>query len=323
MVVDTLPKQLRENAQVFVDKIALREKRFGIWQALTWRDYYERVRNFPAEIGGFITRDHQESEARVAVLGTTVVDRLFLEFENPIDQTIRINGTPFRVIGILEDKGGGAFGDENDVVLIPLSTAQRRMFETRSPDGRFLIDVIFAEASSEDQIELAAIQIEQVLRDSRNIQFADFQDFQLLTQTDILDAAGQITSSVTLFLGVIAAISLLVGGIGIMNIMLVSVTERTREIGLRKAVGARNRDILLQFLFESTFLALAGGIVGILFGAVGAQIAEQVVQDLTTVIGVDIIVLATVVSASIGIFFGIYPAYQAARLNPIDALRYE
>jgi putative ABC transport system permease protein len=145
----------------------------------------------------------------------------------------------------------------------------------------------------------------------------------VITQKEILSAAGQITGAVTVFLGIIAAISLLVGGIGIMNIMLVSVTERTREIGLRKAVGAKKRDILLQFLIESMVMALAGGILGTILGAIGARVAELLVKDLVTVVGIDIVLLATFVSAAIGIFFGIYPAYRAASLNPIDALRYE
>jgi putative ABC transport system permease protein len=172
-------------------------------------------------------------------------------------------------------------------------------------------------------MDAAALQIMGILRDQHNIQFREQDDFQVITQKEILSAAGQITGAVTVFLGIIAAISLLVGGIGIMNIMLVSVTERTREIGLRKAVGAKKRDILLQFLIESMVLAVIGGLVGILFGALGARVAELLVEDLTTVIGLDIVLLATFVSAAIGVFFGIYPAYRAASLNPIDALRYE
>jgi putative ABC transport system permease protein len=197
------------------------------------------------------------------------------------------------------------------------------MFQTRNPQGKYLNDIVFLQAVSEDRMDAAALEVTDVMRQQHNIQFRDLDDFQVITQKEILSAAGQITGAVTVFLGIIAAISLLVGGIGIMNIMLVSVTERTREIGLRKAVGAKRRDILLQFLIESMVLSLAGGVIGTILGAVGARVAEMLVKDLTTVVGLDIVLLATFVSAAIGVFFGIYPAYRAASLNPIDALRYE
>ncbi len=284
---------------------------------------YEYVRNTHASQGEYISEEELRAESRVAVLGVTVVDALFQEYENPIGETVRIGGIPFRVIGILEEQGGGSFGDEDDVVMIPLTTAQKRLFDTRGRDGHYRVDVVFVQAVSEEQMDAAALQVTEILRERHNIQFREEDDFQVITQREILSAAGQITGAVTVFLGIIAAISLLVGGIGIMNIMLVSVTERTREIGLRKAVGARRRDILMQFLIESMLLAVVGGALGTVLGTVGAKVAEQLVEDLTTVVSADIIVLATVVSASIGIFFGIYPAYRAARLNPIDALRYE
>jgi len=284
---------------------------------------YSIVRNFNVSVGSFITEQDIIGESRVVVLGTTVVEDLFPADVNPIGETVRINTVPFRVVGIMEEKGGSGFNDENDVVFIPLSTAQRRLFETRGSDGRYRVSGVFAQAISEERMDAAALQLTQILREEHDIQFREQDDFQVITQKEILSAAGQITGAVTVFLGIIAAISLLVGGIGIMNIMLVSVTERTREIGLRKAVGAKRRDILVQFLIESTLLALAGGIVGILLGALGANIAERAVEQLTTVVSMDIVALATGVSAAIGIFFGIYPAYRAAGLNPIDALRYE
>ncbi len=284
---------------------------------------FESVRNYPVTLGSFITAADVQSEARVAVLGQTAVEELFEAYENPIGQTIRIEGIPFRVVGILEEKGGSSFGDADNTVLVPLSTAQRRLFQRRSREGEYLVDSIVAQAVAEDRMDAAAIQITEVLRETHGIQFRDEDDFQVVTQDDILSAAAQITNAVTLFLGIIAAISLLVGGIGIMNIMLVSVTERTREIGLRKAVGAKRRDILLQFLIESTLLAVVGGLFGTALGIAGAYVAERLVNDLTTVVSLDIILLATLVSAAIGVFFGIYPAYRAAGLNPIEALRYE
>lgn len=284
---------------------------------------YQRVRSFFVAEGDFISQEDMAAESRVVVLGHTVAENLFESGEAIIGETIRIDGVPFRVIGVMEEKGGSAFGDEDDIVFIPLSTGQRRMFETRSRGGRYLVSLIYVQAVSEDALDTAAVQVTQILRDRHDIQFRDEDDFMVVTQREILSAFGQITGAVTTFLAIIAGISLLVGGIGIMNIMLVSVTERTREIGLRKAVGARRRDILLQFLIESMMLALVGGVIGILLGALGAWIAEILVEDLMTVVGLDTILLATMVSAAVGVVFGVYPAYRAARLNPIDALRYE
>lgn len=284
---------------------------------------YELVRNSPVSAGAFITDNDLVAESRVAVLGLTIVHKLFADSENPIGASIRINDVPFRVIGILAPRGGGAFGDADDVVLIPLSVAQYRMFDSRTQQGKYSVDVVFVQAIAADRMDAAALEVTDILRNQHNIRFREQDDFQVITQQEVLSAAGQITGAVTIFLGIIAAISLLVGGIGIMNIMLVSVTERTREIGLRKAVGAKRRDILVQFLIESMVMALIGGLIGTALGVAGARIAEMLVPDLTTVVGVDIIILATAVSAAIGVFFGIYPAYRAALLNPIDALRYE
>ncbi len=284
---------------------------------------YQYVRNFFVAEGDFISHEDVAAESRVAVLGHTVAARLFEPGEPVIGQTIRIDGVPFRVIGVMEEKGGSAFGDEDDIVFIPLSTGQRRMFDTRSRDGRYLVSLIYVQAVSEEALDTAALEVTQILRDRHEIEFRDEDDFMVITQQEILSAFGQITGAVTTFLAIIAGISLLVGGIGIMNIMLVSVTERTREIGLRKAVGARRRDILTQFLVESMMLALTGGVIGILLGALGALIAELLVADLVTVVGLDTVLLATLVSGAVGIVFGVYPAYRAALLNPIDALRYE
>ena len=283
---------------------------------------YEFVRNFPVMLGSFVTQHDVESEARVAVLGQTTVEELFESYENPIGQTIRIEGIPFRVVGILEEKGGSSFGDEDDTVLVPLTTAQRRLFTRRNREGDYLVDTIFAKAVSEDRLDAAAFQLTEVLRDTHDIQFQDEDDFQVITQDEILSAAGQITNAVTLFLGIIAAISLLVGGIGIMNIMLVSVTERTREIGIRLAIGALEREVLLQFLIEAVVLSSLGGVVGIALATV-ASITLAGVMNVPYIFGAGINLLSFLFSAAIGVIFGYFPARRAASLNPIDALRHE
>ncbi len=282
------------------------------------------VRNyFPLE-GRFVGPDDVAGEARVAVLGANVAEKLFSNGVYPIDQTIRINNIPFRVIGVMEKKGGGGFGSFDDEVFVPVTTAQQRLFPyLRSPRGEPTLSLILAKVDSEQNIDQAVSDIETLLRERHNIEYLNDDDFSVINQADILDIFGNITGVLTTFLGGIAAISLLVGGIGIMNIMLVSVTERTREIGLRKAVGAKRRDILLQFLVEAMVLSLIGGLIGMILGFVGAQALASFSKDLTAVISWDSIILATGFSALVGLFFGIYPALRAAQLHPIDALRYE
>lgn len=285
---------------------------------------YQYVRNSPVAEGSFFSEQDITSRARVAILGTRVVERLFEPDEYPIGHTIKINGIPFRVIGVMTEKGGGPFGSEDNVVYIPLTTAYERLLpRRRNSKGEPLLSVIYAQVVSEDRMDAARIQIEELLRQRHNIQFRDDDDFTVVNQADIITIFGEITSVITLFLGAIAAISLLVGGIGIMNIMLVSVTERTREIGIRKAVGARRQDILVQFLIEAIVLSLIGGFVGIGLGWAGAMAISNLQDDLTAVVTLQSILLATGFSAAVGLFFGIYPATRAASLNPIDALRYE
>ncbi len=283
---------------------------------------YESVRNFMPALGTFISQQDVNGRSRVAVIGATVAEELFEEGEYILDQTIKLNDVPFRVIGVLEEKGGGAFGNEDNVVLIPISTAQTRLFNAGAVRGDLIISVIYIQVQSQDKMEAVADQITQVLRDRHRISFKDDDDFTVVNQSDLIEVFGEFTAVFTLVLGSIAGISLVVGGIGIMNIMLVSVTERTREIGIRKAVGARRRDILLQFLVEAIVLAMLGGFLGIGFGYLASLLVASL-ANLNTVVRVDAVLLATGFSAAVGLFFGIYPATRAARLNPIDALRYE
>jgi putative ABC transport system permease protein len=280
---------------------------------------YPRVRNSLVREGRFVDDTDVQSSARVAVLGSQTATDLFGD-QSPVDQTIKINKTPFRVIGVMEEKGGGSGGSEDTQILVPISTAQTRMFNARTSAG-LRVSTIYVMAVDEQSIDQAIAEITEVLRDRHKIQFQQ-DDFTVLSQKDILGVLDQITGVLTIFLGAIAAISLLVGGIGIMNIMLVSVTERTREIGIRKAVGAKRRDILVQFLIEAVVLSLIGGAMGIAMG-VGTALVVNLSGAFTTVVTIESVLLAVGFSLAVGLFFGIYPATRAASLNPIDALRYE
>ncbi|MGW8251496.1 MAG: ABC transporter permease, partial [Anaerolineales bacterium] len=228
-----------------------------------------------------------------------------------------------RVLGVLESRGGSGFSNEDDQILVPLTTAQTRLLRRATRDR---VDLLLVQATNAQAVPQAAEEIAQILR-TRHRTAVGADDFTILTQQDFLDTARTITGVLTIFLGGIAAISLLVGGIGIMNIMLVSVTERTREIGLRKALGARRMDILVQFLTESSVLSLIGGLIGIALGwaisfAVG-QIAAANNAEINPAIGIDTILMATLFSTAVGLFFGLYPANRAASLEPVEALRYE
>ena len=284
---------------------------------------YASVRNITIQEGEFIDESHMLGRAAVAVLGPDVAETLFGRTEGIIGETIRIEGQPFRVLGVTEAKGGSRFNNEDDRVLVPLTTAQTRLIR-RSGVNR--VDMILVQAIDPEAVPQAQEEIASILRTRHRTPVGE-DDFTIFTQQDFLDTATTITNVLTIFLGGIAAISLLVGGIGIMNIMLVSVTERTREIGLRKAVGARKRDIMIQFLTESSLLSLTGGLVGIALGyglstLVGA-IAAASDAELNPLIGLDAVLLATLFSTAVGLFFGLYPAKRAADLEPVEALRYE
>jgi putative ABC transport system permease protein len=273
--------------------------------------------------GEFIREEHILGQAAVVILGVDVAERLFGRTEALVGETVRVEGQPFTVIGILEARGGSGFSNEDDQILVPLTTAQTRLLRRSTRDR---VDLLMIQAVSAEAVPQASDEVAQILRTRHRNQIG-VDDFTILTQQDFLNTAATITNVLTIFLGGIAAISLLVGGIGIMNIMLVSVTERTREIGLRKALGARRIDILVQFLAESSLLSMIGGLVGIGLGAlissIVAQVAEANGTALTPQIGVDTVLLATLFSTAVGLFFGLYPANRAASLEPVEALRYE
>jgi putative ABC transport system permease protein len=283
---------------------------------------YQIVRNYGLLEGEFITEEHVLARASVALLGPDVADKLFGHREGVTGELIRIEGQPFRVLGVLEPKGGSSFGSQDDLILVPFSTAQTRLIR-RSRDR---VDLILVQAASAERVPQATEEIAQILRTRHRTELGA-DDFTIFSQQDFVATAQTITGVLTIFLGGIAAISLLVGGIGIMNIMLVSVTERTREIGLRKALGARKRDIMIQFLTESSLLSLFGGVVGIgfgwLIGYIVGLIAARSGTPFEPLVGLDAVLLATVFSTAVGLFFGLYPANRAANLEPVEALRYE
>lgn len=284
---------------------------------------YEWVRNATVAEGEFVNEAHILARSAVAVVGMQVAEDLFGRSEGVVGENVRIEGQPFRIIGVLDEKGGTGFSDEDDQVIVPLSTAQARLLQRSTPNR---VDIILVQAISPDAVLQAGQEVADILR-ARHRTGIGQDDFTLFNQQDFLETAETITGVLTIFLGGIAAISLLVGGIGIMNIMLVSVIERTKEIGLRKALGARKKDILIQFLAESSLLSLTGGVLGIVLGwlisALVGQIAAASDTDINPVIGLDAVLLATLFSTAVGLFFGLYPANRAANLEPVEALRYE
>ena len=277
---------------------------------------YMTVRNAPVAAGSFITQEQVDQVSKVAVIGSTVVANLFPDNNNPIGEDLRIGNNIFTVIGILQTKGQQGMTNSDDMIIIPLSTMQTAI------RGQNVVSTI--SVSVADQSIMTATQelITAVLLSKHRITDASKQDFTVLNQADAVETLNQVTQVFTLLLGGIAAISLLVGGIGVMNIMLVSVTERTREIGIRKAIGARKRDILTQFLVESTVLSVLGGIIGILLSAGGSWLVKTV-WSLNAAISTSSVIMACGFSIAVGIFFGMLPAWKAATLRPIEALRYE
>ncbi len=288
---------------------------------------YLQVRNARVAVGSFFDERALELRSREAVLGHRVAQRLFPNGADPIGQRIRINGIGFQVIGVMAERGGSFASNEDDQIFVPLTTAQDRLFPPpQNVTRRVDVTVVYIQARDEDSIDDLIDQVTALLRQRNGLTYQD-NNFTIVTQQDLVSSFATITGAITIFLGAIAAISLVVGGIGIMNIMLVSVTERTREIGLRKAVGARRNDIRLQFLVEATVLSLMGGVLGIALGyalaAIGTALLANFSPNARAEVSLDAILLATLTSIAVGIFFGLYPADRAARLDPIAALRYE
>ncbi len=283
---------------------------------------YFIVREWPVVEGRALSADDVRRSAKVAVIGKTVADNLFVD-QTPIGETIRIKRVPFEVIGVLAPKGQNSFGqDQDDVVLIPISTARTRVLGTSARSRPDSVSVISVKAVSADRMTEAEAAVNELLRQRHSIGPGEEDDFTVRNLSEITSARAESQRILTLLLAAVASIALLVGGIGIMNIMLVSVTERTREIGLRMAVGARRRDILVQFLVEAVTLCLIGGLVGVIAGLGGAALVANL-AGWPVLIEPLALVIAVAFSGAVGVFFGYYPARKAARLDPIDALRYE
>ncbi|MBX3260015.1 MAG: ABC transporter permease [Labilithrix sp.] len=306
--------QLRANQSIVSDELNWTTSITG-----TSPDYFE-IRSWPVAVGAPFTQADVDAGSKVVVLGQTVVERLFGPSANPVGQTVRIGQSPFGVVGVLEKKGQSPSGqDYDDAAFIPMTTFAQRI---QGGLGKFLTGTIFVQATGSDTTQRAMTDVQALLRDRHHIPPGGEDDFSIRNLSEVASAQQQGTETMTTLLASVAAVSLLVGGIGIMNIMLVSVTERTREIGLRMAIGAKPRSILLQFLVEALVLSLTGGLIGVALGVGTASwLAGKFRWPMQ--IQVDVIGISVVFSALVGVVFGIYPARKASQLDPIDALRYE
>lgn len=279
-------------------------------------DYLD-IRKLSLKDGIAFTEDDILTSAKVCLIGQTVIDNLFPNGENPIGKVIRFNKIPFQIIGILNPKGQNAFGqDQDDILIAPYTTIQKRILAT------IYYQNIYASAANEQVTDAAVSEMTQILRDSHRLRDSEDNDFTVRTQAELIKTLSSTSGLLTVLLTVIAGISLVIGGIGIMNIMYVSVTERTREIGLRMSIGARGKDIMLQFLMEAILISITGGIIGVILGIVSSNLVTLTLSW-PTIVSESSVMLSFVVCAITGIFFGYYPAQKAARLDPIEALRYE
>lgn len=303
--------QVQSSGQVIYGNMNTQTSVYGV------SEEYLDIRKLEVEDGRIFTASEVRSMAKVCVLGQTVVENLFGAGVDPIGLSIRIKNIPFQVIGVLKDKGESSMGqDQDDLILAPYTTVQRRLANIDYING------IYASAVSEEKGEEAIAEVEEILRRTHKLKDSQENNFRIMSQSEMIETMSSMMSIMTILLGAIAGISLLVGGIGIMNIMFVSVTERTREIGLRMSVGGRSRDIMMQFLVESIILSIAGGLLGVIFGYLLSKVAGMLMNS-QTYVQTQSVVLAFAVCFAIGVFFGWYPAKKAANLNPIDALRYE
>ncbi len=309
--VAAVSPEVRANGQIIYGNQNTQTTIYGV------SEDYLKIRKLEILSGRIFNYSELKSMSKVCILGQTVIENLFGAGANPVGLSIRIKNIPFIIIGILKDKGESGMGqDQDDLILAPYSTVQRRLAAIDYING------IYASAVTEDQSAEAISEITGVLRRTHKLKETQEDDFRVMSQSELISTVSSITSILTILLGAIAGISLLVGGIGIMNIMFVSVTERTREIGLRMSIGGRGRDILMQFLVESIMLSTLGGALGVVFGYLIARGAGSLI-NIPPVIKVQTVILAFTVCFAIGVFFGWYPARKAANLNPIDALRYE
>ncbi len=294
-------------------------------QAVGTTENYPAVRDLIVSEGDWFTVSDVDQNKQVAILGAQVAKDLF-DTDDPLNKSIRLNRVQFQVVGVLAARGGTGFGSIDSQLFVPITTAQQKLFGQRQQGATGTgksVSSIVAKASDPNKVERTISQITDVLRERHKISGSQQDDFQVINQQDLLQAAKDQAATYTIFLLVIASISLFVGGIGIMNIMLVTVTERTREIGIRKAIGAKPLDIMAQFMIESVSICFVGGLIGVVMGIAASIIVGKTVPELPTLISPSIVVIAVVFAVAVGLFFGIYPARRASKLNPIDALRYE